>query len=266
MSTRRRRPIFTKGHLLFNLDRARTAVGEGRPFVMVEGQLDALRCWSVGLRTAVAPQGTSITDGQIALLRRYHFEVECFFDSDAAGQKAALRMLPMALKAGLEVRFLTLDGDAKVDPDLLFLERGIAAYEEVRKDVALGDGVRVPGLAPRARNGVVRAEVPRRAGRPGDHRRGRERGLALGLRVRGRGAPAPSRPGAPERPEASLAARRPRARRPAAARAGEAVPGGRHARARPPAAVPALRGARPARSAPPFPTTGSTAARPPASS
>jgi DNA primase len=125
-------PIFTKGHLLFNLDRARTAVGEGRPFVMVEGQLDALRCWSVGLKTAVAPQGTSITDGQLALLKRYHPEVECFFDSDDAGQKAALRMLPMALKANIEVRFLTLAGDAKVDPDLLFLEKGIAAYADVR--------------------------------------------------------------------------------------------------------------------------------------
>jgi DNA primase len=126
-------PIFTKGHLLFNLDRARTAVGEGRPFVMVEGQLDALRCWSVGLKTAVAPQGTSITEGQLALLRRYHPEVECFFDSDSAGQKAALRMLPMALKAGIEVRFLTLAGDAKVDPDLLFLEQGLGAYDLVKK-------------------------------------------------------------------------------------------------------------------------------------
>jgi DNA primase len=126
-------PIFTKGNLLFNLDRARTAVGEGRPFVMVEGQLDALRCWSVGLKTAVAPQGTALTDGQVALLRRYHVEVECFFDSDAAGQKAALRMLPMALRSGLEVRFLNSAGDGKVDPDLLFLERGIAAYAEVRK-------------------------------------------------------------------------------------------------------------------------------------
>jgi DNA primase len=126
-------PIFTKSHLLFNLDRARTAVGEGRPFVMVEGQLDAMRCWSVGLKTAVAPQGTSITEGQLALLRRYHAEVECFFDSDEAGQKAALRLLPMALKANIEVRFLTLAGDAKVDPDLLFLEKGIAAYDEVRR-------------------------------------------------------------------------------------------------------------------------------------
>jgi len=126
-------PIFTKGNLLFNLDRARTAVGEGKPFVLVEGQLDALRCWSVGLKTAIAPQGTSITEGQLALLRRYHTEVECFFDSDAAGQKAALRFLPMALKAGLEVRFLTLAGAEKIDPDLLFLERGLAAYDEVRR-------------------------------------------------------------------------------------------------------------------------------------
>lgn len=126
-------PIFTKGNLLFNLDRARGQVGEGKPFVLVEGQLDALRCWSVGLKTAIAPQGTSITESQLVLLRRYSPQVECFFDSDSAGQKAALRFLPMALKAGLEVRFLTLAGESKVDPDLLFLERGLAAYEEVRR-------------------------------------------------------------------------------------------------------------------------------------
>jgi DNA primase len=101
--------------------------------VLVEGQLDALRCWSVGLKTAIAPQGTSITDGQLALLRRYHPQVECFFDSDSAGQKAALRFLPMALKAGLEVRFLMLAGAEKLDPDLLFLEKGLAAYDEVKR-------------------------------------------------------------------------------------------------------------------------------------
>ncbi len=127
-------PIFTKSNLLFNLDRARSHAGEGHPFVLVEGQLDSMRCWSVGLKTAIAPQGTSITEGQLALLRRYHPEVECFFDSDAAGQKAALRFLPMALKAGLEVRFLMLAGAEKLDPDLLFLERGLAAYDEVKKN------------------------------------------------------------------------------------------------------------------------------------
>lgn len=125
-------PVFTKGNLLFNLDRARTAVGEGKPFVLVEGQLDALRCWSVGLKTAVAPQGTAITDTQLVLMRRYCSEVECFFDGDSAGQKAALRFLPMALKAGLEVRFLGGAAETKSDPDVLFLAQGLAAYEALR--------------------------------------------------------------------------------------------------------------------------------------
>ncbi len=125
-------PIFSKSNLLFNLDRARSHVGEGKPFVLVEGQLDSLRSWSVGLKTAIAPQGTSITEGQLILLRRYHTQVECFFDGDSAGQKAALRFLPMALKAGLEVRFLGGATDTKIDPDLLFLEKGLAGYDEVR--------------------------------------------------------------------------------------------------------------------------------------
>jgi DNA primase len=127
-------PIFSKSNLLFNLDRARAHAGEGKPFVLVEGQLDALRCWSVGLKTAIAPQGTSITEGQLVLLRRYHTELECFFDSDSAGQKAALRLLPLALKTGIEVRFLTLVGAGKLDPDLLFLEKGLAAYDELKKN------------------------------------------------------------------------------------------------------------------------------------
>ncbi len=124
-------PIFTKGNLLFNLDRARQHVAEGRPFLMVEGQLDAMRCWHVGLKTTIAPQGTAITDTQLILLRRYLPQVECFLDGDAAGQKAAMRLLPLALRAGLEVKFLVLQqGD---DPDSLFRERGLPAYDELRQ-------------------------------------------------------------------------------------------------------------------------------------
>ncbi len=131
-------PIFTKGHLLFNLDRARAAASEGHPFLLVEGQLDAMRCWSVGIKTAIAPQGTAITDSQLLLMRRYHPQVDCFFDSDSAGQKAALRFLPMALKAGLEVRYLGTGSDQKIDPDLLFLKKGATAYEELRAQAVTG--------------------------------------------------------------------------------------------------------------------------------
>jgi len=126
-------PIFSKGHLLFNLDRAREVAGkENRPFVLVEGQLDAIRCWTVGLKTAIAPQGTAIAEPQLALLRRYQTRVECFFDGDSAGQKASLRFLPLALKAGLEVRFLSAPGSSKIDPDVLFQERGLPAYAELQ--------------------------------------------------------------------------------------------------------------------------------------
>jgi len=141
-------PIFTKGNIIFNLDRARAAVGPDAPFVLVEGQLDALRCWSVGIKTAIAFQGTAITEPQLALLRRYHTQVECLLDSDAAGQKAALRYLPLALKAGLESRFLALASATKLDPDLLFLEHGPAAYDELRQHALSAMAFACRGILP----------------------------------------------------------------------------------------------------------------------
>ena len=122
-------PIFTKGELLFNLDRARTHSGHA-PFVMVEGQLDAMRCWHAGLKTVVAPQGTAITERQLHLLHRLNPRLECFLDGDSAGRKAAFRLLPLALKVGMEVKFLQLS--VGKDPDELFRDHGMAAYEELR--------------------------------------------------------------------------------------------------------------------------------------
>ncbi|MBL4574665.1 MAG: DNA primase [Opitutaceae bacterium] len=124
-------PIFIKGNILFNLDRARLQVTPEHPFLLVEGQLDAMRCHQVGLTTAIAPQGTGITAQQISLIRRYEPQVECLLDGDDAGQKAALRMLPIALKATVDVRFLILP--AGQDPDLLLKEKGASALDELRK-------------------------------------------------------------------------------------------------------------------------------------
>ncbi len=124
-------PLFRKGDVLFNLDRAHTPVREAGRFVMVEGQLDALRCWSAGVTSVVAPQGTAITENQFLLLRRYAGRVDCLLDGDAAGQKAAMRALPLALKAGLEIRFLPLAADE--DPDELFLAKGATALAELDK-------------------------------------------------------------------------------------------------------------------------------------
>ncbi len=129
--------IFHKGRILFGLDHARTHLKEGDRFVMVEGQLDAIRCWTVGLNTAVAPQGTAITEEQLTLLRRYEpAAVDCLLDGDSAGRKAALRALPLAFKAGLEFNFLLLP--EKADPDDLLREQGAAALESLRENAKSG--------------------------------------------------------------------------------------------------------------------------------
>jgi DNA primase len=130
-------PIFHKGRILFGMDHARTHLKDGGSFLLVEGQLDAIRCWSVGLHTAVAPQGTAITDEQMHLLRRYEpNSIECLLDGDSAGRKAALRALPLAFKAGLEFRFLLLP--EKADPDDLLREHGSKALEGLRKTAKSG--------------------------------------------------------------------------------------------------------------------------------
>ena len=124
--------IFHKGRILFGLDHARTHLKENDSFLMVEGQLDAIRCWTAGLHTTVAPQGTAITEEQLALLRRYDpASVDCLLDGDSAGRKAAIRALPLVFKAGLEFRFLLLP--EKADPDDLIRNGGAEAIHPLRE-------------------------------------------------------------------------------------------------------------------------------------
>ena len=125
--------IFHKSKLLFGLDHARKYLDQSPYFILVEGQLDAIRCWSVGLHTAIAPQGTAITEEQLILLRRYQTpKIECLLDGDAAGRKAALRTLPLCFKVGTEFSYLSLP--EKTDPDDLLREGGAEALEALRAD------------------------------------------------------------------------------------------------------------------------------------
>ena len=125
--------IFHKSKLLFGMDHARKYLDKSPYFILVEGQLDAIRCWSVGLHTAIAPQGTAITEEQLILLRRYQTpKIECLLDGDAAGRKAALRTLPLCFKVGTEFSYLSLP--EKTDPDDLIREGGAEALEALRAE------------------------------------------------------------------------------------------------------------------------------------
>lgn len=123
-------PLFVKGDLVFGLDRAKDHVADPenknrRRFLLVEGQLDCIRCQTHGLTHTVAPQGTAITENQMRLLKRYADHLDVLLDGDNAGQKGAFRMLPLALAAGHEVRFLPLP--PKTDPDSLLASEGAGA-------------------------------------------------------------------------------------------------------------------------------------------
>lgn len=120
--------LFNKGTLLFGIHIARKAVNADTPFIMVEGQLDAIRCWTEGFEQVVATQGTAITDIQLGKLKNYCPQLIMCLDGDSAGSKAAMRVLPMALSAGLELRFIRLPkGD---DPDSFLKTYGKEAFRD----------------------------------------------------------------------------------------------------------------------------------------
>lgn len=125
--------IFKKSRVVFNLDRAKEHIRNDatRTFTVVEGQLDALRCWDTGLRTVVALQGTAVDQGQIDLLARDGHRIDVVLDGDAAGRRAAAKLFPFALKAGLDIRFLVLpDGE---DPDTFLAAGGPTAFDPIRE-------------------------------------------------------------------------------------------------------------------------------------
>ena len=118
--------LFKKSRTVFNLDRARTIRKGEEPFVLVEGQLDAIRCHSAGIPGVIAAQGTAVTEEHLSQLRRFTQRLIVFLDADAAGQKAALRLLPIGLREGLDIRFLSLPGGK--DPDEYFATHSAEAW------------------------------------------------------------------------------------------------------------------------------------------
>jgi DNA primase len=97
-------PIFTKGKVMFGLDKSKRALLDTHRAVICEGQLDLIACFMSGVKNVVAPQGTALTSEHTRILKRYVEEVVLCFDSDNAGQKAAVRSLDSLLASGLAIR------------------------------------------------------------------------------------------------------------------------------------------------------------------
>ena len=121
-------PLFDKGRNLYHLGPARAAVAKGQPLIVAEGYMDVIALARAGFEGTVAPLGTAITEDQLRLMWRISPEPVIALDGDAAGLRAAQRLIDLALPMtgpGQALRFVLLP--AGQDPDDLIKSAGAGA-------------------------------------------------------------------------------------------------------------------------------------------
>ena len=124
--------LFDKGRSLYNHGPAREAAGKADSLIVAEGYMDVIALAQYGFKHAVAPLGTAITEGQLALMWRMHPEPIIALDGDTAGLRAAMRLIDLALpllEAGKSLRFCIMP-EGK-DPDDVLKSKGAPAMQEL---------------------------------------------------------------------------------------------------------------------------------------
>src|ERR1043166_8012960 len=121
--------IFTKGKIIYGLDKSKRALLDTHTAVICEGQLDLIACFMAGVTNIVALQGTALTTDHARILKRYVDEVVLCFDSDHAGQNAAVRSLDSLLAVRLAIRVAGMP--APPEPDRFLKERGPEAFRNI---------------------------------------------------------------------------------------------------------------------------------------
>ena len=119
--------IFKKGHILYNYDKCKSEVIKTKTIIIVEGQIDAIRVYSIGYKNVVATMGTALTKDHISLLKKLNAKVILMMDNDDAGEKSTVANGEELTKAGIEVTVVRLSGNK--DPDSYILEKGKDAFK-----------------------------------------------------------------------------------------------------------------------------------------
>ena len=123
--------IYVKSKLLYGTFFARQAIDKADECLLVEGYTDVVSLHQAGIENVVASGGTSLTLDQLRLVKKYTKNLTIIYDGDAAGVKAALRGLDLALEEGLHVKLVLIpDGE---DPDSYVRKVG---HEQFKKFVA----------------------------------------------------------------------------------------------------------------------------------
>lgn len=115
--------IFKKGNILFNFHRAKDAIRIAKKVILVEGNMDAIRMYSVGIKNTIALMGTSLTSYQIQELKRLRVPIVLMFDNDSAGNIATYQNGNLLEKEGMNVSVVRLSGEK--DPDDYIIKNGV---------------------------------------------------------------------------------------------------------------------------------------------
>jgi DNA primase len=126
--------IYSKGRVLYNLDRAKEAIRKLGYVIIVEGQMDCIAVYSAGFHNVAASSGTAFTETQVRLLGRFSKDIVVNFDPDTAGAAATDKSLGMLLEEEFNIRVLRLE--AGFDPDLFIRKNGAEAYAKALKGSA----------------------------------------------------------------------------------------------------------------------------------
>ncbi len=120
--------IYSKGRVLFNLDKAKEAIRKLDYAILVEGQMDCISVYAAGFHNVIASSGTAFTEIQAKLLGRFSKNAVVNFDPDTAGAKATERTLGLLVEEEFQIKVLTLEQG--FDPDLFIRRKGKEAYGE----------------------------------------------------------------------------------------------------------------------------------------
>ena len=121
-------PIYSKGKVLFNLDKAKEAIRHLTYAILVEGNVDCISVFEAGFKNVIATSGTAFSEMQVRLLGRFTKQVVVNFDPDTAGATATERSLAMLVEEDFKIKVLTLEPG--FDPDLFIRRKGVAAYRQ----------------------------------------------------------------------------------------------------------------------------------------
>jgi DNA primase len=119
-------PLYSKGQILFNLDKAKADIRALGFALLVEGQMDCISVYMAGIKNVIATSGTAFTEMQIRLLSRFAKRVIVNFDPDTAGIAATEKSIALLTEEDFEVKIVTLEGG--LDPDRFIREQGVQSY------------------------------------------------------------------------------------------------------------------------------------------